>query len=316
MLTSHVDFLVNNSYNSYSYVAYTYCGPRQPCHDLHCQIEGSTAYDVLKNFDLVDVEHIPEIASPSGTTSNDHQLLWISKEDDPKNWHIQIFRSVDSKSVEAFLKHILTAKEQVNTNRSIQIAYIQAIRSNQRFIFIENQYFIRSSFVPANNLIPIELALKIVSKIRANERSVVYIIIYMWPEGKPYYPHTKKYIKCVIINLLNIKHVWRTNLCQTMQMMYNIIAHQLKSVNLKNAHPTDYLNFYCLDNREESHKEESSSTILLYMHSKGMKVDDEYVIMGSANINKQSMASYRDTKIVMGACLPHYTWTKTKKTPI
>ena len=30
-----------------------------------------------------------------------------------------------------------------------------------------------------------ELALKIVSKIRANERFAVYIIIPMWPEGDP-----------------------------------------------------------------------------------------------------------------------------------
>lgn len=38
---------------------------------------------------------------------------------------------------------------------------------------------------------------------------------------------------------------------QTMQMMYEIIAKEIKSAKLKNAHPTDYLNFYCLGNREE-----------------------------------------------------------------
>lgn len=37
----------------------------------------------------------------------------------------------------------------------------------------------------ADNLIPMELALKIASKIRANERFAVYIIIPMWPEGAP-----------------------------------------------------------------------------------------------------------------------------------
>lgn len=37
----------------------------------------------------------------------------------------------------------------------------------------------------ADNLIPMELALKIASKIRAKERFVVYIIIPMWPEGDP-----------------------------------------------------------------------------------------------------------------------------------
>lgn len=37
----------------------------------------------------------------------------------------------------------------------------------------------------ADNLIPMELALKIASKIRANERFSVYVVIPMWPEGAP-----------------------------------------------------------------------------------------------------------------------------------
>lgn len=37
----------------------------------------------------------------------------------------------------------------------------------------------------ADNLIPMELALKIASKINANERFSVYVVIPMWPEGNP-----------------------------------------------------------------------------------------------------------------------------------
>ena len=40
-------------------------------------------------------------------------------------------------------------------------------------------------FSGANNLIPMEIALKIAEKIRANERFAVYIVIPMWPEGVP-----------------------------------------------------------------------------------------------------------------------------------
>ena len=76
--------------------------------------------------------------------------------------------------------------------RSIQAAYIQAIRSAQHFIYIENQYFLGSSYAwpsyrhaGADHLIPMELSLKIASKIRANERFAVYIVIPMWPEGAP-----------------------------------------------------------------------------------------------------------------------------------
>jgi len=37
----------------------------------------------------------------------------------------------------------------------------------------------------ADNLIPMELALKITSKIRAKERFAVYVVLPMWPEGDP-----------------------------------------------------------------------------------------------------------------------------------
>lgn len=37
----------------------------------------------------------------------------------------------------------------------------------------------------AENLIPIELAIKIARKIKARERFAAYIVIPMWPEGNP-----------------------------------------------------------------------------------------------------------------------------------
>ncbi|CAL5432522.1 unnamed protein product [Camellia sinensis] len=41
------------------------------------------------------------------------------------------------------------------------------------------------NFRGANNLIPMEIALKIAEKIRARERFAAYIVIPMWPEGNP-----------------------------------------------------------------------------------------------------------------------------------
>jgi phospholipase D1/2 len=48
---------------------------------------------------------------------------------------------------------------------------------------------------------------------------------------------------------------------------------------------------------------------MIYVHAKGMIVDDEYVILGSANINQRSLAGSRDTEIAMGAYQPHHTWS-------
>lgn len=36
-----------------------------------------------------------------------------------------------------------------------------------------------------------------------------------------------------------------------MQMMYDIVSKELKSSGIEKPHPCDYLNFYCLGNREK-----------------------------------------------------------------
>lgn len=54
---------------------------------------------------------------------------------------------------------------------------------------------------------------------------------------------------------------------------------------------------------------------MIYVHAKGMIVDDEYVILGSANINQRSMAGSRDTEIAMGAYQPNHTWGNKKRHP-
>lgn len=54
---------------------------------------------------------------------------------------------------------------------------------------------------------------------------------------------------------------------------------------------------------------------MIYVHSKGMIVDDEYVILGSANINQRSLEGPRDTEIAMGAYQPHHTWARKLSSP-
>lgn len=46
-----------------------------------------------------------------------------------------------------------------------------------------------------------------------------------------------------------------------------------------------------------------------------MIVDDEYIIVGSANINQRSMEGTRDTEIAMGAYQPNHTWARKHSDP-
>lgn len=321
--------------------------PREPWHDMHSKIDGPAAYDVMTNFE----ERWLKASKPHGLkklkTSYDDALLRIERvpeilgvndqpclsDQDPEGWHVQIFRSIDSNSVKGFPKDPMEATtknlvcgKNVMIDMSIHTAYVKAIRSAQHFIYIENQYFIGSSFnwsqykdLGANNLIPMEIALKIASKIRAHERFAVYIVIPMWPEGVPTGAATQRIL------------FWQN---KTMQMMYETIHKALVEVGLEGVFsPQDYLNFFCLGNREatDAHTNvgdeipgsgntpqglaRKSRRFMIYVHSKGMIVDDEYVIIGSANINQRSMEGTRDTEIAMGAYQPHHTWATKLSNP-
>nr|GMD36477.1 phospholipase D gamma 1-like [Ipomoea batatas] len=321
--------------------------PREPWHDMHCKIVGPAAYDILTNFE----ERWLKSSKPRGIKklkmSYDDALLRLDRMPeilgvsdvprinaaDPEGWHVQIFRSMDSNSVKGFpkdpkratMKNLVCGKN-VLIDMSIHTAYVKAIRSAQHYIYIENQYFIGSSYnwsqykdVGANNLIPMELALKIADKIRAYERFAAYIIIPMWPEGNPTGAATQRIL------------FWQH---KTMQMMYETIYKALVEVGLEDAFsPQDYLNFYCLGNREALAESDASSNdtnwpvnspqalsrknrrFMIYVHSKGMIVDDENVIIGSANINQRSLEGTRDTEIAMGAYQPNYTWARKRSNP-
>jgi len=206
-------------------------------------------------------------------------------------------------------------------DRSIQDAYINAIRRAKNFIYIENQYFLGSSFgwnsndikdedIGALHVIPKELSLKIVSKIEARERFMVYVVMPMWPEGLPE--------SASVQAILN----WQK---RTMEMMYTDIVQALKAKRIV-VNPKEYLSFFCLGNREKKlsgeylppQKPEDDSDysraqqarrFMIYVHAKMMIVDDEYIIVGSANINQRSMDGARDSEIAMGGYQPYHLST-------
>ncbi|KAG0456965.1 hypothetical protein HPP92_022122, partial [Vanilla planifolia] len=339
-LFSTLQTLHKDDYHNPTFTGPDKNGPREAWHDLHSRIDGPAAYDVLTNFE----ERWRKAAKRHGIKklkkSYDDALLKLERihdiigiddshylnDDDPETWHVQIFRSIDSNSVKGFPKDpkVATSKnlvcgKNVLIDMSIHTAYVKAIRAAQHFIYIENQYFLGSSYnwdsnkdLGANNLIPMEIALKIANKIKADERFSVYVVLPMWPEGNPTGAPTQRIL------------YWQK---KTMQMMYETIYRALKEVGLEDTYePQDYLNFFCLGNREaidvNNHRQTGSPNavntpsalalknrrFMIYVHSKGMIVDDEYVIVGSANINQRSLEGTRDTEIAMGAYQPKHTW--------
>jgi len=157
--------------------------------------------------------------------------------------------------------------------------------------------------------LPVELAQKIASKIKAKEPFHVYINIPMWPEGIP--------------ESASIQEILRWQF-KSVSAMYKVVAEAMKETDENEVNPRKYLTFYCLVNRETSKGSEREAEAPptynaslhnmwqnwrapIYIHSKTMIVDDEWMIMGSANINQRSMDGERDTEIAYGAYQPHFT---------
>ncbi|KAL8189276.1 hypothetical protein R6Q57_028842 [Mikania cordata] len=324
----HDDFHQPN----YAGASITKGGPREPWHDIHSKLEGPIAWDVLFNFEqrwkkqggknvLVNFRELDDIIiSPSP----------VMFHDDQESWNVQLFRSIDGgaafgfpdKPEEAAKSGLVSGKDNI-IDRSIQDAYIHAIRRAKNFIYIENQYFLGSSFgwladdikvedVGALHLIPKELSLKIVSKIKAGEKFTVYVVVPMWPEGIPESASVQAILD------------WQR---RTMEMMYKDIIQALQDQGLEED-PRDYLTFFCLGNREvkksgeyepseasepdsDYQKAQEARRFMIYVHAKMMIVDDEYIIVGSANINQRSMDGGRDSEIAMGAYQPHQIATRT-----
>ncbi|XP_054782042.1 phospholipase D alpha 1-like [Prosopis cineraria] len=307
-------------------------GPREPWHDIHSRLEGPIAWDVLFNFEqrwkkqgrkdvLVSHEVLEEIVIPPSP---------VMFPEDHETWNVQLFRSIDGGAAFGFPESpeeaadagLVSGKNNI-VDRSIQDAYIHAIRRAKKFIYIENQYFLGSSYawsaedgdikpeeINALHVIPKELSLKIVSKIEAGERFTVYAVVPMWPEGIP----DSGSVQAILD--------WQR---RTMDTMYKDIVEALEANGIRED-PRKYLTFFCLGNREVKHdgeyeppeqpepdspyaKAQQSRRFMIYVHTKMMIVDDEYIIVGSANINQRSMDGARDTEIAMGGYQPYHLTT-------
>ncbi|CAL9061238.1 phospholipase D alpha 1-like [Musa acuminata AAA Group] len=306
-------------------------GPREPWHDIHSRLEGPIAWDVLFNFEqrwrkqggkdvLVQLRDLSDIIIPPSP------VMFL---EDKETWNVQLFRSIDGGAAFGFPETpedaaragLVSGKDNI-IDRSIQDAYINAIRRAKNFIYIENQYFLGSSYawkaddikpeeIGALHLIPKELSLKIVSKIEAGERFTVYVVVPMWPEGVPESASVQAILD------------WQR---RTMEMMYTDVIQALQAKGIE-ANPKDYLTFFCLGNREVKKsgeyepeeqpeqdtnysKAQEARRFMIYVHTKMMIVDDEYIIIGSANINQRSMDGSRDSEIAMGAYQPYHLSTR------
>lgn len=192
-----------------------------------------------------------------------------------------------------------------DTEHSIQLSYLNAINKAKRFIYIETQYFIGSGRRWLNgkrdtvkNQVPETILNKIIERIKANKPFHAYIVVPMFPEGNP------------IGTAAPAQRVFQVN---TMSFMAQGVARAVADQNAKDGGKRDwrdFLSFYFLSswnnqsiplvqNGKRRVRVQLNLRYQLYVHSKLMIVDDEYVILGSANLNERSLAGDRDSEICL-----------------
>ena len=295
-------------------------GPRQPWHDNHAKVEGPVALDIKQNFEDRWSTQAQDLISRLIAIDEDEFVLDADAEIpeyEGGHWNLQLFRSITSDScvMDNNRAHMLHTKGGRIVENTIMRCMVQQIRNAKNFIYMENQYFLGSAYswmedsdTLAQHIVPLEIAQRVCDKINAGENFKAYIVIPMFPEGDPTTMPSQEIL------------YWQF---RTIQSMYRRIANTIKE-NGSDTHPADYLKFFCLGKREGpedvpvdelgvpdpgSQPETIRSTLrhCIYVHSKMTIVDDDYILIGSANINQRSLAGERDTEIAIGGYQPNHT---------
>ena len=234
---------------------------RQPWRDIHAKVQGAAALEIRNNF------------MQRWTALGNGKPFPLIEGVAVGEWKTTIVRSIAKRWIGAEGGDVLD---------EILLAYLHAIRQAQKFIYIENQFFISYSEgwndkpdpkYPYKVSNPV--AKMLVDQIKAR-KIYVYVVLPLYPECKSGGPGEAPYNYIV------------RNQMQTIEFMYR----ELEAANLK-----DHLHFFCLGNKQGAFRN------MVYVHSKMMIVDDRFIILGSANLNQRSMEGHRDSEICL--CAEH-----------
>ncbi|KAF2368524.1 Phospholipase D C-terminal [Trinorchestia longiramus] len=311
-LTNNGETESKNQFYNHLIASITRSSSKMLWHDVTCKIIGSCALDVFANFQARwETEAI--VSDSDFQLTKSAGLFSSYTYDSLDSWNVQMFRSASEDSVPLVDSENIYRYAGTRIDNSLHRAYLHHIRRSKRFIYVETSHFIGSSHfwedcsdIQSKNLIPIEIATKIVQKIKENRSFTAYIVLSLYPEGNP-----EDTVHQEILH-------WQYH---TMEMMYKRISNAIQEHGL-DSHPQDYLLFLSLGKREESNatpkllKQLSEDTSLpsptiiknkrsiINVNSKLAIFDDEYIIIGSGNINDRSMVGNRNTELAIGAHQP------------
>uniref|UniRef100_A0A3P8ZPJ5 Phospholipase n=1 Tax=Esox lucius TaxID=8010 RepID=A0A3P8ZPJ5_ESOLU len=259
-----------------------YTTPRMPWHDISSVVHGKAARDVARHF--IQRWNFCKIMKPKYRSLSYPYLL-------PKSHStagelrpltcvlccaLQVLRSAADWS--AGIKH---------HEKSIHNAYIQTIAKSKHYIYIENQFFIScADNRTVHNKIGDAIIERILRAHKEGNKFRVYVVT-------PLLPGFEGDITTGGGNALQA--VMHFNYRTMSRGEYSIIS-QLKK-EMDELQWMNYISFCGL--RTHAELEGRLVTELIYVHSKMLIVDDNIVIIGSANINDRSMLGKRDSEVAV-----------------
>ncbi len=286
---------------------------------MHAQLDGPAAWDYLREF-------VGRWLTISGGAAKDDAVwkaylsllhrkkFWPPEEPLPDGpWTVQVCRSLEKahwsvdvpKRTQADLEQgqhwseaygFKWGVDGADYEHSIWEAYRRGIDAAERFIYMENQYFIGSGkhwdYDDLKNDIPERLVNKILERRAAGKDFHIYIVMPMFPEGKPTAGSACELRACE----------W-----ETIKWMIFALAAAMGDdwkkylsfyflANWTNVPRTEWVTKGDRDDRMRKHQR-----YMIYVHTKLMIVDDRHVILGSCNLNDRGLTGNADSEIVISA---------------
>uniref|UniRef100_A0A158R3R6 Phospholipase n=1 Tax=Syphacia muris TaxID=451379 RepID=A0A158R3R6_9BILA len=252
--------------------------PRMPWHDIHAVTYGSSARDLARHFiqrwnatkteKAKDLKDYPFLLPKCYDTIKVPYVLSSNSE----TADVQVLRSVSKWS--ALINR---------TEESIQQAYLSLISNSKHYIYIENQFFVSMiGGTDVHNEICKVLCKRIIRAHKENENFKVYILVPLLPgfEGDVGAPGGSA-----------LQAVLHWTFLSLSRGPYSLMENLRK----ENIDPMKYIHIGSL--RTHDLLCGKLVTELIYIHCKLMIIDDNTVIIGSANINDRSQSGNRDSEV-------------------
>ncbi|KAG0704279.1 phospholipase D [Suillus ampliporus] len=254
--------------------------PRMPWHDVGMQVVGQPARDIARHFVerwnyLLRLKNhsrvMPFLIPPAEYKPGELVTMGLTG-----TCEMQICRS-------AGLWSLGTPNR---TEQSIQNAYLKAIELSEHFVYIENQFFITSTFVndvKIENRIGDALVDRIIRAHREHTPWKCCIVIPLLPGFPLSIDHSDASAIRIIVECQN----------RTICRGPNSIFSRLRKEGID---PDDYISVFSLRNWAKM-RNGVLTTEIVYIHGKVCIVDDRLAIIGSANINERSQRGDRDSEV-------------------